>query len=470
MAADPVAASVAIRRPPRTRRPPRQPGEGNHAGGEGVPKAIALRDPGGTDDATVSTLEEVPMIRSLSAFCAATVLAAGAAPAVSAQEAREDLSSTVFRSALHDYRLTPVAEGLEHPWSITFLPEGEILITERPGRLRVVRDGELLPDPVAGVPEVYAVGQGGLLDVVPHPDFAENRLLYLSYTKPLGDEESTTAVVRGHFAGDRLTDVEEIFEAESRGRGHYGSRLVFDGEGHLFVTVGDRMAPPRGDLEGHPAQDLSNHHGVVLRIHEDGRVPDDNPFVGEEGALPEIWSYGHRNAQGMVLHPETGDLWLTEHGPQGGDELNLVLPGRNYGWPVIGYGVNYRTGEAIHASTHQEGMEQPAHVWVPSIATSGLAVYTGDRFPEWRGDLLSGGMAGEILVRLELDGQEVVRAEDVLLDVGRIRDVRVGPDGYIYLAIDDRRGEPTPVLRMEPVERGIAAQSEDEGENGEGEG
>lgn len=361
--------------------------------------------------------------------------------------------STVRPSALHDYRVETVVDGLVHPWGMAFLPGGDLLVTERPGRLRIVRNGALLPEPVPGVPEVHGEGQGGLLDVELHPEFARNRFLYLSFSKPLEDgSESTTAVVRGRFENDRLTGVEEIFEARSRGRGHYGSRLAFNPEGFLYITVGDRQVPSRGDLEAHPAQDLSNHHGVVLRLHDDGRVPSDNPFVGRDGALPEIWSYGHRNAQGLAIDQESGDVWITEHGPQGGDELNLVVPGRNYGWPVIGYGVNYRSGTAIHEGTHREGMEQPVHVWVPSIGTSGLILYSGDRFPRWRGHLFAGGLAGEQLARLEMDGREVVREETLVLGMGRIRAVNQGPDGYIYLAIDHRQGEPTPIYRLVPAE------------------
>jgi glucose/arabinose dehydrogenase len=327
-----------------------------------------------------------------------------------------------------------------------------MLITERPGRLRIVRGGSLLPSPVAGVPEVFAEGQGGLLDVVAHPEFASNRLLYISYSKPLAGGESTTAVVRGRFENDRLTGVEELFEAKTRGRGHYGSRIAFDGNGYMFVTVGERQVPSEGDLEKHPAQDLSNHHGVVVRLHDDGRVPMDNPFVGRQGALPEIWSYGHRNAQGLAIHPVTGDIWLTEHGPQGGDELNLVQPGKNYGWPVVGYGVNYRTGLAIHEGTHREGMEPPAHFWVPSIGASGLMFYTGDRFPEWKGNLFAGGMALQQMARLVMDGQRVVHEETLLHGLGRVRDIRQGPDGSIYVAIEDRDGAPTAVVRLEPVD------------------
>ena len=385
------------------------------------------------------------MVRIPTALAALVLVLSSSAP-VHAQ-------SPVHRSADHDYRLVSVAE-LEQPWSIGFLPGGDVLITEKAGRLRIVRDGRLLPDAVAGTPEVVSLGQGGLLDVVPHPDFASNRLLYLSFSKPKDDQErGTTAVVRGRFENDRLTDVEEVFEAVTDGRGHYGSRLAFDGNGYLFITVGDRQAPPSGDLEAHPAQDISNHHGTISRIHDDGRIPDDNPFVDEPGAQPSIWSYGHRNPQGLAIHPETGDVWATEHGPQGGDELNLIQPGLNYGWPVIGYGVNYQTGERIHEGTHREGMEQPVNFWVPSIATAGMMIYTGDRFPNWNGNVFVGGLNGEQLARLTLDGQEVVQEEILAQGLGRIRDVRQGPDGYIYLAIDDRGGDPTPVLRLEPVAR-----------------
>ena len=376
--------------------------------------------------------------------CAALLLVGGATLA-SAQ-------SPVMRSAYHDYRVVTVADGLVNPWSIAFLPEGDVLITERPGRLRVVRDGHLVDAPVAGVPEVHAQGQGGLLDVLPHPDFASNRLLYLSYSKPLAGGESTTAVVRGRFENDRLTDIEEIFEAVSRGRGHYGSRLAFDADGYLFITVGERQAPSVGDLLSHPAQDTTNHHGVVVRLHDDGRVPSDNPFVDSADARPETWSYGHRNPQGLVVHPETGDVWVTEHGPQGGDELNLVRPGLNYGWPVVGYGVNYRTGTAIHEGTHREGMEPPTHFWVPSIGTSGLMLYTGDLFPEWKGDMFAGGLSGEQVGRLEMDGARVVHEETIHHGYGRVRDIRQGPDGYVYLAIDDRDGAPTAVVRLEPAD------------------
>ena len=378
------------------------------------------------------------------------VLAAAGLLSAPARAGAQDL----IRSAYHDMRTVTVADGLEVPWSIAWLPDGDMLVTERPGRLRIVRDGALLPEPVAGVPAVFAEGQGGLFEVLPHPEFADNRWLYLSYARPLA-EGSTTAVIRGRFENDRLTDIEDVFVARSAGRGHYGGRLAWDADGYLFVSVGERMAPPSGDLTVHPAQDLSNHHGVTVRLHDDGRVPDDNPFVGQVGALSEIWSYGHRNPQGLAIDPATGNLWLDEHGPQGGDELNLIHPGRNYGWPVIGYGVNYGSGLAIHAGTRGEGIESPTHFWVPSIATSGLMIYTGDRFPEWRGNLFVGGMAGQQLARLtpsvDRPGQ-IEQEETLIFGIGRVRDVRQGPDGYIYLAIE-HRGAPSQVVRLEPVAR-----------------
>ena len=362
----------------------------------------------------------------------------------------------IHRSALHDFRVVTVADGLVNPWGMAFLPGGDMLVTERPGRLRIVRDGKLLPDPVPGLPAIRAAGQGGLLDVALHPEFAANRLVYFSYSKPSEDgTRGTTAVARGRFESDRLTGVEDIFVAElwSEGRGHYGSRLAFDGKGYLFITLGDRQVPPTGNLEAHPAQDLSNHFGTTIRIHDDGRVPADNPFAGREGVLPQIWTYGHRNGQGLAVDPATGDVWYTEHGPQGGDELNLLQPGKNYGWPVVGYGVNYRTGSAIHEATMAEGMENPVHVWIPSIAASGLMVYTGDKFPGWRSSIFAGGLAGQQVVRLTMEGRRVMNQEQIFQRKGRVRDVRQGPDGYIYIAVEDSRGEPTPIVRLEPVAR-----------------
>jgi len=363
-------------------------------------------------------------------------------------------SDDIYFAANHDYRIETVAEGLVQPWSMAWLPGGDLLITEKPGRLRIVRDGRLLPEGVPGVPEVLYNGQGGLFEVLPHPNFNETRWLYLSYSKAVGDS-STTSVVRGRFENDRLTNVVEIFSAQASGRpGHYGGKMVWDNEGHLFLTLGDRQADPNADQENHPAQDLTNHHGVIVRLNEDGSVPSDNPFVGRSDALPEIWSYGHRSPQGLIIHPETGDLWMTEHGPMGGDELNRIEPGKNYGWPVIGYGRNYVSGSPIHAGLYKEGMEQPTHFWVPSIAASGLMAYSGDKFPLWHGDIFAGGLAGEQLARLHLDDQyqRVIVEETLAYGMGRIRDVRQGPDGYIYLALEDRGGAPTRLVRMVPLD------------------
>jgi len=399
-------------------------------------------------------------------------LVAGAALGTLPASAQTTDTTRVVRTALHDFRVTTVTEGLVHPFSMAFTPEGDLLVTERPGRLRIVRDGVLLPDSVEGLPPILALGRGaksmngreqaGIRDVVLHPDFERNRLLYLSYTKPGPDSLGSIAVARGRFDDDRLHDVREIFHASADGDGsdrssQWGGRLAFDHDGYLFVTLGDRQWPSAGDLWAHPAQDRSSHNGTTVRLHDDGRVPADNPFVGEPGVLPEIWTWGHRNPQGLAVHPETGDVWLNEHGPQGGDELNLVLPGRNYGWPVVGYGVNYTTGLAIHEGTRHEGMEPPVHVWVPSIGVTGMLFYTGDRFPEWRGDMLVAGLSGQRLVRLTLDGRRVVGEETLIRGIGRIRDVRQGPDGLIYLAMDgDARGfdgAPTAILRLEPAPR-----------------
>jgi glucose/arabinose dehydrogenase len=343
-----------------------------------------------------------------------------------------------------------VAEGLDVPWSLAWLPSGEMLITERSGNLRILRDGVLQSEPITGIPAVKAVDQGGLLDVAAHPNFGYNRLVYFTYSKPAtdGSGSSTTALGRGRLEGNRLLEVEEIFVAKawSDTNGHYGSRIAFDDAGHLFMTVGDRQAPPSGDLKNHPAQRLDTHQGKVLRLNEDGSAPADNPFSGVSGALPEIWSYGHRSLQGLAIHPVTGQLWQTEHGPQGGDELNLIVPGSNYGWPVIGYGVNYGPGAPIHQAQRQEGMEQPKYFWVPVIAASGLMIYNGNAFPEWKGNLFAGGLAGQKVVRLEVSGDSVLSTE-VIFSGHRVRDVREGPDGFIYLAAEDS-GE---ILRLEPA-------------------
>ncbi len=401
------------------------------------------------------------MTRSLSLATALVCAAAGAGAQAPAQAPppATPIETGTQRSALHNFRAVVVADGLENPWSVAFIPGGDILITERAGRLRVVRNGALLPAPVEGLPKIRTGGQGGLLDVITHPNFASNRLIYISYSKPSADTlTGTTAVIRGRYENGRLSDVQEIFEASvwSGGRGHHGSRLAFDKAGFLFITLGDRQVPSTGDLAAHPSQLLSTHHGKVIRLHDDGRVPTDNPFVGREGALPQTWTYGHRNVQGLAIHPVTGDVFTSEHGPQGGDEINVLQPGRNYGWPVIGFGVNYQTGSAIHEGTMRAGMEQPIHVWVPSIGTSGLMFYTGDKFPEWRGSLFAGGMAGQYLARLTVGGpanRTILESETMFRRQGRVREVKQGLDGFIYLTIDGQRGAKTAVVRLEPVAR-----------------
>ena len=371
------------------------------------------------------------------------------------------LSQDIYQSAHHDYRVVPVAEDLVQPWSMAWLPNGDMLITEKPGRLRMVRDGQLLPEAIPGTPEVLYKGQGGLFEVVPHPDFNENQWVYLTFAKPNAnevDDGSTTAIARGRLQDGRLTNVVELFAAQASGFGHYGGKLVFDGEGHMFLTLGDRQDFSFGDREAlmaHSAQDRSNHKGVIVRLNDDGTVPDDNPFVGVDGVLPEIWSYGHRSPQGLAIHPITGDLWESEHGPQGGDEINLIEPGNNYGWPVVGRGVNYGAfGRPIHVGISEEGMTSPTNFWVPSIATSGLMIYSGDKFPMWVGDIFSGALAGEQLARVHLDDdyRSVVLEETLAYDMGRIRDVRQGPEGFIYLAISDRQGGPSPIVRLEPAD------------------
>lgn len=378
--------------------------------------------------------------RILATLSAAAVLLT--TPAIQAQE-------TVYGSADYQFTATTVVDGLDIPWSMTWLPNGDMLVTERPGRLRIVRNGSLLAAPVEGVPAVHAEGQGGLFDVVLHPEFASNHLLYLSFAKPLENEGSTTTVIRGTFENDRLSNITTIFQAQAQGRnGHYGGRMVFDHNGYMYISSGERQAPPNGDLAAHPAQDTSNHNGVIVRLNDDGSIPSDNPFVGDRNVLNEIWSYGHRNPQGLAVHPVTGDLWEDEHGPQGGDELNLIQPGNNYGWPVIGMGVNYGPGVPIHASQSARGMERPMNFWVPSIATSGLMIYNGNLFPKWKGDAFVGGLALQLLSHVDLsdDGKSVLNEEKLLRGIGRVRDIREGPDGAIYLAVEGRG-----IVRLAPA-------------------
>jgi len=339
--------------------------------------------------------------------------------------------------------VTAIAEGLEHPWGLAFLPDGRMLVTERPGRLRFVGKDGALSEPIAGVPAVHAKGQGGLLDVILDPEFTQNSVIYLSYAERGEGDENGTAVARARLDGNRLADVSVIFRQQPKFASghHFGSRLVFARDGNLFVTTGERNS--QRDL----AQDLGTHIGKVLRITKDGAPPADNPFIAKKGALPEIWSYGHRNIQGAALYPATGELWTHEHGPRGGDEINVTRPGRNYGWPVITYGREY-SGPSIGEGTEKEGMEQPLHYWVPSIAPSGMVFHSGNAYPAWKGQLFVGALAATQLVRLELDPEGHVRSEERIAIGKRVRDVREGPDGALYLLTDEDAGR---VLRVVPA-------------------
>jgi glucose/arabinose dehydrogenase len=350
----------------------------------------------------------------------------------------------VFASSAGDLEVRTVARGLVNPWALAFLPDGAMLVTERPGRLRMVTpEGQVSP-PLKGVPEVWASGQGGLLDVVTDKSFADNRTIYFCFAER-SDGGGRTAVARAKLdhGKDRLSDVRIIFRQQgplSSGN-HYGCRIAQAADGNLFVTLGDHFT------YRDQAQSLGDHLGKIIRIAPDGSVPPDNPFVGRADARPEIWSYGHRNAQGLAIHPATGELWETEHGPRGGDEVNVIAKGRNYGWPVIGYGVDY-SGAKIHDSTAKDGMEQPVKYWVPSIATSGLAFYSGKLFPKWSGSLFTGALRGTMLVRLTLNGNAVTSEERLLSNLNeRIRDVREGPDGALWLLTDSASGR---ILRVAP--------------------
>lgn len=355
----------------------------------------------------------------------------------------QDRSSDIT-SEKHAFRVVTLLPGLENPWSVAFLPDGRMLVTERAGRLRWVGpDFRLAAQPIEGLPEIVERGQGGLFDVVLHPQYAQNGWIYWAYNAP-GPGGWGTALARGKLQGQRMTEVQVLFSMQPKTRSsqHFGGRIVFDKAGMLYLTLGDR-----GDKDR--AQKLDDHAGSVIRLHDDGRVPADNPFTQRAGALPEKWTLGNRNMQGAALHPQTGELWTHEHGPQGGDEVNVMRSGLNYGWPVITYGVNYGLGTRIGEGQSKPGMVQPLHVWVPSIAPSGMAFVSGSQFPQWQGDLLVGALRGQMLVRLVLDGEKVLREERLLQGrVGRIRDVRMGPDGLVYLLSDGPDGA---LMRLEPV-------------------
>ncbi|MCC5925683.1 MAG: PQQ-dependent sugar dehydrogenase [Bacteroidetes bacterium] len=328
-------------------------------------------------------------------------------------------------------RLDEVVSGLGIIWGMAFLPDGSVLLTERQGSLRIVRNGQLQEEPITGLPDIYAVGQGGLLDVTIHPNFEENGWVYLSYSARTPEGLGYVEIMRARLDGNQLIDREILFQESPAlsARHHFGNRIVFDNDGYMFFTIGDRGVMQK-------AQQLDNYGGKVFRLHDDGRIPSDNPFVGREDALDEIFTYGNRNPQGMILHPETGEIWTHEHGPRGGDELNVMRAGLNYGWPEITYGINYN-GTIITEETEREGMEQPLHQWTPSIAPSGMVYVTSERYPAWQGNLLIGTLAPQYLHRAVLDGERVIHEEEMFKPIGRVRDVRQAPDGFIYFSTDN---------------------------------
>ena len=365
----------------------------------------------------------------------ATAAAALAAPAVARAQ-------QVLRSSKASYSLRMLTLDLEQPWGMAFLPDGRLLITERPGRLRIFANGRLERAPVGGLPKVFARGQGGLLDICLHPDFARNAQLYLTYSGE-GEGGAATVLARAELRNNALVGVQRLFEALPRTSGglHFGSRIVFDRAGLLYVTCGERYQMQR-------AQNLADLGGKVVRLRDDGSVPPDNPFVGREGARPEIFTWGHRNPQGMAMNPATGRIWVAEHGPRGGDELNLLKAGANYGWPRATHGIDY-SGSTISPNKSLPGMEDPVRVWVPSISPSGLAFYTGDRSPGWKGSVFTGALSDNALIRIELDGDRYLGEERLLVDLlPYIRDVRQGPDGLLYLVTHTDSGG---LYRLEPA-------------------
>ncbi|GGO72611.1 PQQ-dependent sugar dehydrogenase [Bowmanella pacifica] len=352
------------------------------------------------------------------------------------------MAATQLDSEKYPIQIEKVTDGLSHPWGMAVMPDGGLLVTERSGNLRIISTSGQVSDPIKGLPAVRAYGQGGLLDVQLDPDFASNQWVYFSFSEPLNDgKESSTAVARAKLNGDSLSELEIIFRANPKldSPYHFGSRLVFDRQGNLFITLGDRGSR-RQD-----AQTLDTHHGKVVRISKNGDIPKDNPYINQDNALDEIWSLGHRNMQGAALHPQTGELWTHEHGPQGGDEINIARATKNYGWPVITYGEEYGGGKI--GTTSQDGLEQPLYYWVPSIAPSGMMFYSGKLFDNWQGNLLVGSLKFSQLVRLELDGDKVIHEER--MDIGqRVRDVEQGPDGTLYLLTDQPDGQ---LLKLTPA-------------------
>ena len=357
-------------------------------------------------------------------------------------EKKQESTGAAIHSEKQDFLIDTITAELKNPWGIAFLPDGRTLVTERGGEIRIVKDGKLLEEKIQGLPSpIYVKGQSGLLDIVLHPDYANNGWIYLSYSKQLADSGGTV-IARAKIEGNNLTNLEELFSAQplTSSEVHFGSRIVFDGNGYMYFTSGER-----GKKEN--AQDLGNHLGKVLRLHDDGKVPTDNPFVNTPGAKPEIWSYGHRNLQGLYYDKTTGILWEHEHGPRGGDELNIVEKGKNYGWPVITYGINYDS-TIITDLKEKEGMEQPIRYWVPSIAPCGLTMVTSDKYPNWKGNLLVGALSHQLVARVEIADKKFVTEERLIEKIGRVRAVVESPDGYIYVATEN----PGKLLRLVPVE------------------
>jgi aldose sugar dehydrogenase len=366
------------------------------------------------------------------------------------------LTAQVFDTSAHKIRIVTLAEGLSNPWSIAFLPGGDMLVTERTGGLRLIKNGVLLKEPIAGTPAVKYRFHAGMMDVVLHPRFAENRLVYLTYAKPK-DNLTTTALMRARFDGNSLVDAKDIFLADAwlPSDVNLGSRLVFDREGLLYMTLGERNTPGAGPTQGQSAQDVNNHQGKILRLTDDGAPAPGNPFAGKPGHRPEVYSYGHRNPQGITIHPQTNEVWASEHGPLGGDEVNIIKPGANYGWPLITFGRNY-DGSVITPENARLGLEQPRFYWVPSIGITNILFYTGDRFPMWKGQLIVAGHGAMQVQRVRMEGRGTNEREPIVTPVlrRRFRDIRQGPDGLLYLVASDLNDQ-TPnsgvVLRIEPV-------------------
>lgn len=343
----------------------------------------------------------------------------------------QPVAGSIITTQKQKFVLQSVTTKLQRPWGMAFLPDGRILVTELAGEIRIIKDDKLLDEKISGVPEVFNNGQGGLLDIQLHPDYAKNGWIYITYAKPDGAKGGGTTVIRAKLKGNTLTNIEQLFNAQpsSPSGAHFGSRIVFDGKGYIFFSCGER-----GKMEN--AQDLTNHLGKIMRLHDDGRVPTDNPFVNTAGAKPEIWSYGHRNPQGLVYDKATGTLWDDEHGPKGGDELNKVEKGKNYGWPVITYGIGY-DDKPLTDITKKDGMEQPVRYWVPSIAPCGMTLVTGNKYPNWKGNFLVGALSFQLVARVEVVDGKFVAEERFLEKIGRVRTIAQSPDGYIYVATEN---------------------------------